>query len=321
MREYEEKQLNSRLLLDSRLNEITRRVPEYKKLDNEAIDISMEYARSTLLEPAADSSDRIDSLRNRLKDIGEKKARLLTENGYPADYLTPVYSCPDCKDTGYIGNEKCHCFKQAIIDLLYSQSNIKDILKKENFKNFRLDFYSKDDIDPVTQLSAYDLMTTILTTANQFVKDFPKKPDNLLFFGKSGLGKTFLSHCIADELLKKGYSVLYLSINEFSDIMRNASFDQYEGEMSYSELAEYVKTCDLLILDDLGSENVTEFSVSSLNICINDRILGKHSTLISTNLTPDQIGDAYGERNYSRIVGLYKSCRFYGQDLRINKNR
>ncbi|MCR5822862.1 MAG: ATP-binding protein [Lachnospiraceae bacterium] len=317
MRDYEEKQNSARLLHDSRLSEVLRRVPEYKALDNEAIDASMEYARMTLLDSTGDSDRTLEALRDKVTRIADRKKQVLLKNGYPADYLEPVYSCPDCKDTGYIGTQKCHCFKQAIVDLLYSQSNIKEVLKKENFSTFRSDLYSRTDIDPVSNCSSYDLMNINLTRAKEFVAGFPASKENLFFSGTAGLGKTFLSHCIADELLKKGYTVLYLSAPELFDIMRKDYIPKKEGEGESSELGDYIMTCDLLIIDDLGSEHATEFTVSCLNICINERILAGHSTIISSNLMPYEINETYGERNFSRIAGLYTLYRFYGKDLRF----
>ncbi len=321
MREYEEKRLQTRLLQDSRMNEIIRKIPEYKDLDNSSIDASMEYAKSALFDSPADKEKSTEKLRLHLSQIAEQKKRLLIKHGYPADYLDPVYTCPDCKDTGYIGTEKCHCFKQAIVDLLYTQSNIRDVLKKENFDNFNINYYSKTDIDPVTNLSAYDSMTGICNIAREFVADFPSSASNLLFLGKSGLGKTFLSHCIADELLKKGYTVLYLSAPQLFDILKKNNFGEKDEDVDYNELAHYVMNCDLLIIDDLGSEIVTELTASGFNICINERLLKKHSTLISTNLTPNELNDVYGERNFSRIVGFYRFCRFYGTDIRFAKKQ
>ncbi len=318
MRDYEERQLSSRLLHDSRMNEIIKKIPEYKRLEDKAVDLSMEYAKNTLFGNSSDPDGDLGKLKESIADIARQKELLLTQNGYPADYLKPVYTCPDCRDTGYIGNEKCHCFKQAIVDMLYSQSNIKDILKEENFENFRTDYYSGADVDPITKLSAYDLINKNLSAAKEFVKRFPAS-ENLFFFGKAGLGKTFLSHCIADELLKKGHTVLYLSAPELFDILRREMISQKEEGKDYGELATYIMNCELLIIDDLGTETVTEFTVSNLNTCINERLLGKHSTIISTNLTPNEIRDAYGERNYSRIAGLYGFHRFYGKDIRFAK--
>ncbi len=319
MRSYEEKQNASRLLQDSRTSEIFRKVPEYKRLEDEAVDASMEYARAVLLGTGSESDGAMDKLRARIDKITEDKGRLLIKNGYPADYLKPVYVCPDCKDTGYIGTQKCHCFKQAIVDLLYSQSNIKEAVQNDNLENFSLEWYSKTDIDPVSNKSAYDLMSANYRAAENFVKNFPSDQEqNLLLYGEVGLGKTFLSRCIANELLKTGHTVLYLSAPQLFDVFGEALRKHYfEGEPS--ELKNYILNCDLLIVDDLGSEMTNEFTISNLNICINERHLGNHSTILSSNLTPNQIKETYGERNFSRIAGTYQPLRFYGRDIRMRK--
>ncbi len=319
MRDYEEKQNETRLLQDARKNEVITKIPEYKILDDEAIDASMEYARMTLLNRVDDADKRLRDLKVQIGRIAEQKALLLQQNGYPANYLDPVYTCPDCKDTGYIGNEKCHCFKQQIVDLLYSQSNLNEVLKAENFSTFRLDYFSKNDIDPASKLTCYELMSMYLKNAKEFVANFSTSKENLLFTGNAGLGKTFLSHCIANELLKKGYTVLYLSAPQLFDILRKELISKNGDEKTSTELGRYVFNCDLLIIDDLGTENITEFTVSELNTVINERLLGKHSTIISTNLTPLEMKETYGERNFSRVVGLYTLYKFYGKDIRLAK--
>ncbi len=318
MHDYEERQNATRLLRDERLNEIIQKIPEYKILEDEAINASMKYARSALLDNAELSDQSLDELRAKIDLISRQKVLLLEKNGYPGNYLNPVYTCPDCRDTGYIGSTKCHCFKQAIVDLLYSQSNIKEILKQENFKHFSLDLFDRNDIDPISNVSSYDLMADALKKAKEFVRKFPDSHQNLFFSGKAGLGKTFLTHCIADELLKRGFTVLYLSAPELFDVLRKEIVSK-KDEQNSTELGRYVFNCDLLIIDDLGSETTTEFTVSELNTCINERLLGGHSTIISSNLDPNEIRETYGERNFSRIAGLYTFCRFYGTDLRLLK--
>ena len=137
-----------------------------------------------------------------MAELRKQRTELLLKSGYPADYLDPVYDCPDCKDTGYIGTEKCHCFKQAIISLLFHQSHINELLETENFDNLSYEFYQGDDLHRFRNAEQ---------TARNFVKNFNSDYHNLFFYGTVGTGKSFLSACIAKELLNKGNSVVYFS--------------------------------------------------------------------------------------------------------------
>lgn len=237
-------------------------------------------------------------------------------NGYPANYLTPVYTCADCQDTGMIGEERCHCFKQAVVDLLYAQSNIASIIKEENFDTFSFDYYNNTVVDPKTKLTPRQNIERIYDTCQSFVRNFDKEFNNLLFYGNSGLGKTFLSHCIAKELLGTAHTVLYLTAYELFDILGKAMYDEDEG---FPASAEHILDCDLLIIDDLGTELATAFTMSRLNLCINERFINRRATIISTNFGVQELADHYGERNFSRIFSSYTPLRFFGEDIRLKK--
>lgn len=170
----------------------------------------------------------ISSLKEELAILRASKQELLRSSGFPADYLEPVYDCPNCKDTGYIGNQKCHCFKKAIIDLLYEQSNLKEILKKENFSNFALDYYSTNFIDPKTGRSSRQVIEDALRICRNFVTSFGTDFQNLFLYGDVGVGKTFLSNCIAKELMDKEYSVLYFSASKFFSSLAKHAFDKQD---------------------------------------------------------------------------------------------
>ena len=314
MRVYDERQAASRALLDARQKEIEQNLPAYAALHAQIIENSMNYARTSLFSGI--DSHGADELRRQNEELSRKKEALLAANGYPVDYLSPVFTCKDCQDTGMIGEERCHCFKQAVVDLLYAQSNIASIIKEENFDTFCFDYYNNTVVDPKTKLTPRQNIERIYDTCQSFVRNFDKEFNNLLFYGNSGLGKTFLSHCIARELLGTAHTVLYLTAYELFDILGKAMYDEDEG---ISASSEHILDCDLLIIDDLGTELATAFTMSRLNLCINERFINRRATIISTNFGVQELADHYGERNFSRIFSSYTPLRFFGEDIRLKK--
>lgn len=313
MRMYDAKQSHARAVLNSRYEEISVRIPEYDELRKETAAVAAEAARAAI---CGDMSKR-DKLSQKLDSINEEKHILLTSAGYPQDYLDLHYDCPLCQDTGFVNGSKCRCFKQAAIDLLYNQSNIKKILLLENFSNFNYDWYSEDYIDPVSGISALENIVNITKNVNSFLSDFPSG-DNLLFYGDTGVGKTFLTHCIAGELLEKGYSVLYLSAIDLFDLFSKYAFDN-DSEADYRDVFSQILDCELLIIDDLGTELVNSFTNSRLFYCINERILAGLSTIISTNLSLEELMNTYSERIFSRLTMSYQIFKIFGDDIRLKK--
>lgn len=313
MRMYDAKQSHARAVLNSRYEEISVRIPEYDELRKETAAVAAEAARAAI---RGDMSKR-DKLSQKLDSINEEKHILLTSAGYPQDYLDLHYDCPLCQDTGFVNGSKCRCFKQAAIDLLYNQSNIKKILLLENFSNFNYDWYSEDYIDPVSGISALENIVNITKNVNSFLSDFPSG-DNLLFYGDTGVGKTFLTHCIAGELLEKGYSVLYLSAIDLFDLFSKYAFDN-DSEADYRDVFSQILDCELLIIDDMGTELVNSFTNSRLFYCINERILAGLSTIISTNLSLEELMNTYSERIFSRLTMSYQIFKIFGDDIRLKK--
>lgn len=313
MRIYDERRAVSRSLLEARQKEIEQNLPAYTALQQQIIENSMNYARSSLFSTETDGAEE---LRKQNEKLSQKKEALLLANGYPANYLSPVYTCSDCQDTGMIGEERCHCFKQAVVDLLYAQSNVASIIQEENFDTFSFDYYNDTVVDPKTKLTPRQNIRRIYDTCQAFIRNFDKEFNNLLFYGNSGLGKTFLSHCIAKELLGTAHTVLYLTAYELFDVLGKAMYEENEG---FGASGEHILDCDLLIIDDLGTELATAFTMSRLNLCINERFLNHRSTIISTNFGVQELADHYGERNFSRIFSSYTPLRFFGEDIRLKK--
>lgn len=311
-RNYAQKQVHNRDILDKRRKTVYNLIPELENIHNSISLLSVQQARKLL----NGDENALNELRIEIKKLTDRKAQLLLSAGFSADYLEPVYDCPDCKDTGYIGNQKCHCFQKAIIDLLYSQSNLQEILKRENFDTFSFSYYSDNHIDPVTGRSSLATMKNAYSVAREFVDTFGKDFRNLFLYGDTGIGKTFLSNCIAKELIDKAFSVIYMTSFELFDTMAKSKF---EKDAAAEMMCEHIFDCDLLIIDDLGTELANSFTISQLFLCLNERLLKKRSTIISTNLSLDSIVDIYSERTFSRITSNYTMLKLTGDDIRIKK--
>ena len=313
--EYTRKQNRAKRTQALHFDQVSKAIPEFSDLDAQIGQLSVSAATAAL---DGDSS-LMEQLPSTIAKIQREKIHLLTKAGYPEDYLEPKYECPDCKDTGYIGNEKCHCLKRNIVDYLYSQSNIKHILDVENFSHFQCDLYPDDYVEESTGMTPRDNIRNILLTAREFVNDFDKKNDNLLLYGTTGVGKTFLSHCIAKELLERSHTVVYLTSLELFDILEKYKFDRNQAAKAKSAQLAYILDCDLLIIDDLGTELTNSFVSSQLYQCIDSRLLRQHSTIISTNLSFDDLSKHYSERIFSRITSNYQLLKITGDDIRLKK--
>ena len=315
MREYYRKQTEDRHEQEERIRLASEAVPELSAIDRQIASLSVSSARKAL----EGDENALLHLREDIKALSGRKAALLTSHGYPADYLEMHYHCPDCQDTGYIGQEKCHCFRQAVIDLLYTQSNIREILEEENFDHFSFRYYSDTAVSPATGLSSLATMKKLVAECMDFIRNFDTEFQNFFFYGDTGVGKTFLSHCIARELLKTAHSVIYFSAFELFDLLGRTIFQRAETEEETKNMHAYIFDCDLLIIDDLGTELTNSFISTQLFLCINERLARRKSTIISTNLGLNVFRDTYSERVFSRITSSYKMRKFFGDDIRILK--
>lgn len=312
MRDYEAKQRAARLHLEEKKSTIYAEVPALKELEDQIASFCVQQARQLL----AGDENALPTLRSQLAKARKKRQSLLAQAGYSPDDLVPDYECPDCQDTGYIGSKRCHCLKQAIIDLIYTQSNIKTILQTENFDTFTLRYYSDTPVDPSTGRSPLDNARLAANACHSFVEQFDEKFENLFFYGSTGVGKTFLSNCVAKALMDSGHSVLYFTSFQLFNILEESKFRQ---NADAKQQEEDLFTCDLLIIDDLGTELTNSFSVSQLFLCLNERLLRKKSTIISSNLDLNKLFDTYSERNFSRIISNYTLLKLTGADIRLQK--
>ena len=279
-----------------------REIPRLKVIDDKIADISSESARRYILG----DDEALADLKNQIKSLSEQKSALLSDKGYPDNYLEPIYDCPDCRDSGYIGSKQCHCLRRRLINVLYKQSNIMSLLEAENFSTFDINRYDE---------TVRDDMQKVRESTISFVENFNSHYRNLLFLGGVGSGKTFMSNCAAKALLDKGYSVIYFSAYRLFDLLSNATF-QKGGESEDFDDSD-IFSCDLLIIDDLGTETVNAFVRSQLFLILNERFLGRKSTIISSNLSLKRLQYEYSERSLSRILSEYDLYVFKSSDMRL----
>ena len=312
MREYDRRRHFHRHQLEERKEALFQSIPRLLEIQNEIASLSVRAVRLRLSGSDADSQKCKDDI----QALAKERKELLTKNGYPEHYLDMQYDCPDCEDTGYISSEKCHCFKKAAVDLLYTQSNMREILQKENFSHFSFDYYSDTIRDEITGLTARQSAHDAVMQARQFIDSFGKEFRNLFLHGNTGVGKTFLTNCIAKELIDRAHCVIYFSAFDLFHALAQNTFQRDSGS---EDIQEDILTCDLLIIDDLGTELTNSFVTTALFQCINERILRKKPTIISTNLSLDQFKELYSERIFSRITSNYTMIKLIGKDIRIQK--
>ncbi len=315
LREYDYRQQKNKHALNNRKEEIYNVIPEMKKIDDELISASMKSAKLSLM---GDDSV-IQTLQETINLVSAKRKKLLLEHGYDINYLDLTYDCCQCKDTGYVDKEKCSCLKRAIIDEIYEQSNLKKILEKENFSTFSFDYYTNDYIDPTIRLSPRNNMENIYNRCKEFIRDFDTQVDNLIFVGNPGVGKTFMANCIASELLASGHTVIYLTAFQLFDLFEKIKFNNGDNTKDFQAQFDYILDCDLLIIDDLGTELNNTFVNVQLYLCINERYLRNKSTIISTNYNINDIKNMYSERIFSRIASNYTLLKIIGEDIRFKK--
>ena len=313
MREYGRQQMENQHRLEARKNEIYQEIPAIRELEAEIAGRSVAGAKRLL----GGDIGVLSQLKEELADLREQKALLIRAKGYPDDYLELHYRCPDCKDTGWRDGRKCHCFLKALMKLLYAQSNLDQVLDQENFGNLSYAYYDDQEILPEIGLTNADYMRRVVRGCMDFAADFDRKKENLLFTGSTGVGKTFLTNCIARALMDSGHSVIYLSAGDLFEVFSRNKFD-YDTPEDMRDTYRYILDCDLLIIDDLGTELNNSFTSSQLFYCINERMNMSRSTIISTNLSIARLRDSYTDRVTSRIM-RYRIIPLYGRDIRLLK--
>ncbi len=298
----------------ARKAEIYNAIPKIKAIDIEMANIVKEVIGALANAPnsAAAASQQVANMG---KQLLQKKRQLLRDNNFAEDYLDPIYDCAICHDEGYLEDgRRCQCFKNALLALAYQHSDLRAKLRKENFESFKLNLFS-DQIEADESLSQRQNMANIVDSAMSFIANFDENnQENLLFYGDTGQGKTFLCSCIAKSLIDQGRQVVYQTAYKLFEAIGNYRF---AGDDAAKTRYQLLSQCDLLIIDDLGTELMNTFTHSELFNLINMRLLEQKKTIISTNLSPQELSEHYGDRIISRIIGHYHIMRFFGEDLRF----
>ena len=299
---YDKRLLDRHYESEKRLSYVNEHVPGFKALNDEISALCLKQAGLLLDGNASALSD----LKASIGQLKSQKEALLKNAGLSPDYLDIPYICQDCEDTGYINGQKCHCFKQQALSLLYDKSNLREYLDSLDFSMVSDQYYEGEDL-----VHFKDSYQKSINFVNNFKNDY----QNLYFYGTVGTGKSFLSGCIAKALLQNGYSVIYFSAAGLMDVIAKYSFNRKQ-DLDFEAVYQDIYDCDLLIIDDLGTESINDFTVSQLFTCLNERFLRKKSVVISTNLSLKELRDYYSERIFSRIVGNFLFCKMTGPDIR-----
>ena len=301
---------------DQRRRALFAQEPRLAEIDRE-LRGTMSRIISSALRRGTDPVPAIRVIRDDNLSLQRERRELLEKLGYPADYLEERPRCPLCGDTGYRQGRVCRCMERY-----YTQEQQKELsrmldLGSQSFDTFSLDWYS-DRVEPGNSKSARSHMEMVYNSCAEFAHQFGRRPGNLLLFGNPGLGKTHLSAAIAREVSAAGWSVVYDTAGHVFSLFEDQKFGREEDAAD----VERVLKCDLLILDDLGTELTTAFVQSALYQIVNTRLLERRSTILSTNLMPDDIARRYSPQTASRIEGEYQLLPFVGEDVRkLKKNR
>ncbi len=307
-----ERKLRAEQNAEYRLAEIHKRLPEIKRIDAELAGTERKIIDAIRLGSEG-IKERIDALEAETNGLWAERKKVLTENGYPADYTEPDYFCPDCSDTGYVNGKLCVCKKRALIMAGYESSGVGALMGTQSFDTFSFDYYAGE---------ALRLAKHNYETAKKYAEAFTGKGDgNLLFVGATGLGKTHLSTALAVAVIERGFDVKYETAQNILADFEDKQFRGAYGSSNDEDPTERYFDCDLLIIDDLGTEMTNQFTVSCLYNLINTRINRGKAILINTNLTSAEMRKRYSDRITSRLFGEFSVLLFEGGDIRAAKLR
>lgn len=308
--EYEEKYVRAREQADKRRFQLHAAIPELKSIDRrlEATGIQI---MGIICSGAIDADAKIRQLRANNEQLIEERKRILESRGYATDYTDIKYECEKCGDSGYVGIKMCDCMKKKLIVAGYESSGMSKLMRDQTFDNFSLDYYRSSRENHEKMSRVYSIIKSRAESFNL------NESCNIAMFGGTGLGKTHLSSAFAGRLIERGFDVLYTSAVGMISDFENRRFGN--GQNADSGNADRYTECELLIIDDLGTEVTNQFTVSCIYNVINSRLNKKLSTVISTNLSPTEFRQRYWDRITSRVFGEYMVLLFGGIDIRSQK--
>lgn len=324
LREYEQKKLSAEILSDKKKEKIYNTYPQLRKLDESIKFLAISLSKEIVLG----NNSSLNTLNQELLNLKNEKQKLLHSLSLSENDFKPDYECKLCNDSGYVVENNnhilCNCLKQKLFNLKYNKANVGN-LDAETFNSFNINLYSAsiNETKYNSSISPRENIQNIKNICLNFVNNFDNPAThNLIFTGNTGLGKTFLSNCIANEILKKDKTVLYQTAPTMFENVINYKFNKPKANQ---DIYENILNTDLLIIDDLGTEAMNSIKFEELFNIINSRILTRSDhvtkTIISTNLNIKDLFSKYDERIISRFVGHYDICKFFGEDIRwIKKN-
>ena len=320
--EYETKYLRAQENAQRRRQEVELAIPGVAEIHRELSGVGLSIMHASIQAKTPEERENaIAGLREKNEQLLAQRKQLLRAAGYPEDYTELRYECPTCSDTGYLDNgAMCHCMREKLLAAAYASSGLGALLATQSFDNFDTDYFKSDD-------KTYRTMSTVLATMKRYAEEFSVEHadhmpagGNLLLVGGTGLGKTHLSTAVAKTLLDRGFDVLYTGATALVASFEQARFGSSAGAPDTDDTQRYFD-CDLLIIDDLGTEVSNQFTVSSLYNVINTRLNLHRPTIISTNLLQDELRRRYWDRITSRLFGEYQILLFLGTDVRAQKIR
>lgn len=308
--EYADKNLRAKEAAERRAEELHRKYPELLKIDRVLSETGLNIFRESM-KGREGLEERLKKLRESNEELLSARGAYLESIGYPRDYTAVKYECDICKDTGFCGTKMCECLRRDLVLAGYESSGIGKLMRTQSFETFDLNYYRRSPEE-------YANMQLVLDTCREYAKSFSGDTcDNLFFCGTTGLGKTHLSTAVAKCVIEKGCDVVYDTVQNILADFEDERFGRGYGD-DESETEKYLD-CDLLIIDDLGTESSNKFTVSCLYNIINTRINRKKSMIISTNLTQNEIRTQYNDRITSRLFGEFMVLQFTGKDVRLQK--
>ena len=289
--------------------EVHAACPELREIDRALAATGMQLFREAMAG-GEDLADRLARVRTEHERVQEMRGELLASRGFPPGYTEPAFSCPACRDTGFCEAEMCECMRRALVEEGIRSSGIGRLIKHQSFENFSLEYYRKNPVD-------YERARYALSRARSYAEGFGPESGNLLLVGPTGLGKTHLSTAIARTVLERGYDVVYETIQ---NVIADFEYDRYKSGYGASESrGERYLACELLILDDLGTEQTNSFVLATLYHILNTRLNHGKQTVINTNVSGEELRERYNDRITSRLLGEYEVLLFSGHDIRMQK--
>ncbi len=318
LRQMEQQHAQRETEAESRRYQLGQTIPRLREIDRELRATSAQAMRIAFESNNPDAD--IAALRDRNLALQEEKRRLMLQNGYPANYLDVEEDCPLCHDTGYAGSRLCDCVRRKAADAQKKALSSLLPVDRETFDTFRLDYYSTQP-DSRSGISPRDAAQFNYRQCQSFADRFGASYENLLLFGSAGLGKTFLSSCIARRVTERGFSVTYDTAISVFDQYNCVKFGSGDTSAA-SQALDRFHNADLLIVDDLGTEMPSSFNTSCLYDLVSRRLMRRLPVILSTNLLPNELERRYSPAIASRIIGEFTQLRFIGEDIRkIRKKR